>query len=45
MPAGEVVMRFDGTAYPDNPTAPPAEPLDGPAGTVSIAETDAGQPF
>lgn len=38
-------MRFDGTAYPDNPTAPPAEPLDGPAGTVSIAETDAGQPF
>jgi hypothetical protein len=45
MPGGEALMRFDGAAYPDNPTAPPAEPLTGQRGTVLIPETDEGQPF
>jgi hypothetical protein len=31
-------MRFDGTSYPGNPTAPPAEPAERGEGTVLIAE-------
>lgn len=36
-PAGAVAMRFDGTAYPSNPTAAPAEPVDAAGGEVLIA--------
>jgi hypothetical protein len=39
MAAGSAELKFDGTSYPTNPTVPPAEPLDDPAGSeVLIAE-------
>jgi hypothetical protein len=37
VPAGTVAMRFDGTAYPRNPTVAPAEPVDAAGGEVLIA--------
>lgn len=42
---GQARMRFDGAAYPGNPTAAPAVPMDAPAGTVLIAGDDRGQPL
>jgi len=38
-------MRFDGDAYPDNPTAPPAEEMEAAEGTILIAEDAATQPL
>ena len=38
-------MRFNGTSYPDNPTAPPAEDAQAGEGTVLIAEDAQGGPL
>ena len=39
-------LRFNGRAYPGNPTIPPARPLTRPApGQVLIAENDRGRPL
>ena len=39
IPAGNAVLRFDGTTYPSNPTVPPAEPAGSLDGTeVLIGE-------
>ncbi|MBO3759454.1 hypothetical protein [Ciceribacter sp. L1K22] len=37
--SGTVAMRFDGTAYPGNPTVAPAEPVDPSAARMLIDET------
>jgi hypothetical protein len=44
--AHEALMAFDGRAYPDNPSAPPARALRRPApGRVLIADGDRGRPL
>jgi hypothetical protein len=39
IPAGNAVLRFDGTTYPSNPTVPPAEP----AGSLDGSEVLIGE--
>ena len=41
----EALLAFDGLAYPENPSAPPARPIERAQGTVIIAEEDRGEPL
>jgi len=45
IPGYQARLRFDGSRYPDNSSAPPAEPMKGkPKGAVLIARPIAGAP-